>query len=262
MVEQDRGGDAEPNRDRTPDVSDTAPTAPLPSNAADAAPQEQPADREPAGPQPAGEPPAGPPRPATGPSGTAVLPPAHGAPPSEPPRWSARAQVPTPHVEDYMEEWVPVEPSRGVLVPVLVTISVLLLAGILGVGVWLMLDNRPQPVLTETAAPTEPATTTTTTTRPPTRTPSPTPTTIMVPPLTGETYEDAERVLIELGLRPEREDVVSDAVPPGRVVGTSPTAGTRVAPGDSIIIFVARSAPTPTATPSPTASASPSPAAT
>src|SRR5690606_39181760 len=102
-------------------------------------------------------------------------------------------------------------------------------------------------------------TTTTTTRTTVTTTTSATPAGIQVPPLTGEEYEDAARVLAELGLEPEREDVVSDAVPAGHVVGTSPTAGTRVSPGDTIIVFVARGAETaePTATPTgtPTATA-------
>jgi beta-lactam-binding protein with PASTA domain len=83
----------------------------------------------------------------------------------------------------------------------------------------------------------------------------------VVPPLTGQTYEDAARALAELGLEPQREDVVSDAVPPGRVIGTDPTAGTRVSPRDTIIVFVARS-PEPTATPTATATATSSPTPT
>lgn len=265
MAGPDRGEDAEPtSRDGAQDVPDPDRTARLPDSAAGGAPADRAeGDREPAA--PGG--PAGPPRPATGPSGTAVLPPAEAGPPPEPPRWAARAQVPTPRVEEYAEEWVPAEPSRSVLVPVLVTICILLLVGVLGAAVWLMLDNRPQPVPSPTTPPTQPATTTTTTTttapRTTTTSATPSPTAIQVPPLTGETYEEAERVLTELGLRPEREDVVSDAVPPGRVLATNPTAGVRVSPGDTVIVYVARSAePTVTPSPTPTAVGTPTPTAT
>lgn len=291
MAGQDRGDDAEPTRrDGAQDVPDNDPTAPLSDKSSGGVPApggvspDQPvdADRESAPAQPPGTqpssgtspaaepgpagpaaPPAGPPRPPTGPSGTAVLPPAPGGPPSEPPRWAARAQVPTPRVEEYPEEWVAAEPSRGVLVPVLVTLCIMLLFGVLGVGVWLIVSNQPDPGPTSptTPATTVPTTTTTTATTPTTTTTSPTPGPIQVPPLTGETYEDAARALTELGLVPEREDVASDAVPPGHVVGTSPTAGIRVSPGDTIIVFVARETQ-PTATPTPTETASPSPSAT
>ena len=277
MAGQDRGDDAEPtSRDGAQDVPDTDPTAPLPRKTGGAQPDQPVADREPAAREPAdteptrpvpatpaaepepggpGAPPAGPPRPATGPSGTAVLPPTPGGPPPEP-RWAARAQVPTPRVQDYPDEWVAAEPSRGVLVPLLVTLCLLLLVGVLGVGVWLMLNNQSGPVAPPPTSATTQPTTTTTTTRPTATTPATaTPTAIQVPPLTGETYEDAAEVLTELGLKPEREDVVSDAVPPGHVVGTSPTAGTRVSPGDTIIVFVAwHPTPTPPASASPTAS--------
>src|SRR5262245_19741159 len=70
---------------------------------------------EPVGPAPG---PGAPPP--VGPSGTSVLPPTPGGPP-EPPRWAARAQVPTPRVEQYGDEWV-TEPPRSLLVPVLVTV--------------------------------------------------------------------------------------------------------------------------------------------
>jgi hypothetical protein len=261
MAGPDRRDDAEPTShegapdlpdpDRTARLSDE--TARLSSDPAGGVPADQPgaAGRAPGTP---GEPPAGPPRP-TGPSGTAVLPAAEAGPPPEPPRWAARAQVPPPRIEQYADEWVPAEPSRSVLLPVLVTVCTLLLFGALGAGVWLMLSNRPQPVPAPTSSTTEPASTTTTTTttapRTTTTTTSAAPTAIQVPPLTGQTYEEAERVLTELGLRPVREDVVSDAVPPGRVLATNPAAGVRVAPGDTVTVFVVREAE-PTVTPSPT----------
>lgn len=193
------------------------------------------------------------PPPPVGPSGTSILPPTPGGPPpEEPPRWAARAQVPTPRIEEAPDEWV-TEPPRGVLVPVLITVCVMLLLGVLGFGVWLLVANQPEP--TPPATPTStsaPVTTTTRSTPPPTTTAaSPTPTTVQVPPLIDETYEDAAERLEDLGLTPKREDIFSASVPEGRVIGTNPTAGTPVALGDTITVFVSKG-PEPTETPTDT----------
>lgn len=196
--------------------------------------------------------------PSAGPSGTAVLPPVpDGERPAEAPRWAARAQVPTPRVEDYGDEW-DTEPPRSLLVPILVTVCVMLLLGVLTVGLWLMLSDRPAPVPTTTGPSSTTAATTSTSTPATTTATSAAPTGIRVPVVAGQEYEEAATTLAGLGLEPEREDVFS-AQPAGQVIGTDPTEGTTLAAGDSIKVYVSRG-PQPTS--SPTASPTASPVAT
>jgi hypothetical protein len=164
--------------------------------------------------------------------------------------------VPTPRVEDYADEWV-TEAPRRVLIPVLVTVCVMLLLGVLGVGVWLALNDQAEPTPSSTtASPTAPVTTSSTS--PPTTTTSATTTGISVPTdLVGQEYADAAQTVAGLGLEPQRQDVFHATVPAGLVIGTDPTAASIVAPGETIILFVSLG-PEPTAPPtsSPTASAS------
>jgi PASTA domain len=196
-----------------------------------------------------------------GPGGTSVLPPTPGGPSRapEPPRWAARAQVPTRRVEEYGEDYV-TEAPRSPLVPVLVTACVMLLLGVFGVGVWLLLNNRPSP--TPSQPPTTTTAATTTTTPPTTTTTTATATTapaLTVPPVVDQEYADAASAIAGLGLEPERVDVFSDSVPAGRVIGTDPGAGSPVVAGQTIKVFVS-AGPEPTATPTPTPT--PTPAAT
>ena len=192
--------------------------------------------------------------PSVGPSGTSVLPSVpDDAPPAEPPRWAARAQVPRPQVEDYDDEWA-AEAPRSLLMPVLLTVCVMLLLGVLTVGVWLVLSDRPAPVPTTTGPSTTAAATTSTSSPPTTTATSATPTGIRVPVVAGQEYEEAATTLAGLGLEPEREDVFS-AQPAGLVIGTDPTEGATLAAGDSITVYVSRGPqPTSSATSSPTAS--------
>jgi hypothetical protein len=190
--------------------------------------------------------------PAVGPGGTSILPPVPGGPPApvEQPRWAARAQVPTPRIEDYPDEWV-TEPPRRVLFPVLLTVCVMLLLAVLGLGIWLALDDGPGPAPSATTGSSTTAVTTSST-PPTTTTTSATPTGITVPNLVGEEYADAAQTLAGLGLEPERSDVFDPSVPAGLVVATSPTVGTSVAAGQTITVFVSRG-PEPTAAPTSTA---------
>lgn len=235
--------------------------------------QEQPPGEPPAGePLPGDRPPGEPapgadldateeaPAPPTdrGPSGTAFLPPvAEGEQPTARPRWEGRAAVPTPpRVEEYPEPGY--EPPRSVTLPVLITIVVMLLVGVLAVGVWLILTNRrdggPAPV--DSASPTAPATTTpAATTAPPTTTPAG----IAIPSVVEEDYDGAATILEALGLVPVMSEEFNEAEP-GTVLGTDPPEGTRVAPGTTVTIIVSRgpepspSTEPPTATPTPTSS--------
>jgi hypothetical protein len=179
----------------------------------------------------------------------------------EPPRWAARARVPTPKAEeDYADQW-PVEQPRTALLPVLLTVVIMLLLGVFGVGIWLLLSNQPAPI----APPPSPvATTTGTTTQgttPGTTTTSASPTAsaVPVPDVVGQDYADAAVALAGAGLTPKRQDQFSDTVPAGEVISVDPQTGTAVAPGTVITVFVSMGPqPTPTETASPLATSSPS----
>src|SRR5690606_17645220 len=112
------------------------------------------------------------------------------------PRWSARAQVPRPQYQQ-AEEWSEVERPRRVLVPVLIVLCILLLAALIGLGLWLALREPPpsQPVPPASPTTTPPAPTTT---QPPPTTQVPSPTSappssvfVPVPPVAGMSVEDA-----------------------------------------------------------------------
>ncbi len=166
------------------------------------------------------------------------------------PRWTARAQVPTPEVEEEVHpEWA--EPPRSPLVPILVAVCILLLVALVGLGIWLIFADRaattPTPTPTvQTATPpvtsSTRATATTTTSVPP----SPVP----VPNLRGQDYNAAAAALTQLGFVPVRQDVVDADVQKGKVVGTDPAAGQQVRPGTRINVFVSSGPPRDT-TPSP-----------
>jgi hypothetical protein len=188
-----------------------------------------------------------------GPDGTSVMP-AVTPPGPEAPRWSARAQVRSPGGDPTADDWEESidQPGPGVLTPMLITLGVLLLLGLVGVGVWLVLrDQEVAPVgpTTSSAATTVPTTSaapTTTTTPPPTTT-APPPTgavAIPVPDVAGATFADAAEALGALGLIVQREDRSSAEVPAGQVIGTNPPKETLVVPGIRITVFVSTGPPT------------------
>jgi hypothetical protein len=199
--------------------------------------------------EPAPAPPAAPTTPPRPPDATTI----------EPPRWAARARVPTPKAEnDYADQW-PVEQPRTALLPVLLTVVIMLLLGVFGVGIWLLLSNQPAPI-----APVPPpaATTGTTTeaTTPVTATTSASPTasSVPVPDVVGKDYADAAAALTGAGLTPNRQDQFSDTVPDGTVIAVDPPTDTLVAPGTVINVVVSQGPqPTPTETASPSAPPSP-----
>jgi len=198
-----------------------------------------------------------------GPTGTSVLPPV--PVPTEPPRWSARAQVRPPDAEAEPAEgyWAQEEDEapRGVLGPALIAVVALVLLGILAVGVWLLLRGGSSPV---TPPPSGEETTTAPATTPPTRTTAaPTvtaPAPIAVPKLQGQDYAAAAAALTNLGLVPKRSDEPNTTVPVGKVIDTDPPAGNLLPPGTTVVVSVSSGAPTtrPPATTSPPPSPSPS----
>jgi hypothetical protein len=154
--------------------------------------------------------------------------------------------VPTPQVEeDYREAWV--EQPRSLLMPILVTICVMLLLGVLGLAAWLILNNRPgQPGPTATPSGTAPTTPTTG----PAPSPSVTPSAVTIPGVAGDTYEVAAGKLEALGLVPHQLQQHADA-PAGTVIGTDPAEGQMVPP-NSLVGIIVSLGPEPTPTPSPT----------
>jgi hypothetical protein len=139
------------------------------------------------------------------------------------------------------------------VVPVLVTVCVMLLLGVLGLGTWLIFTNRPGPAL----SPTPPVSTTPpTSTSPPTTAPtSVTPTTVAIPGLIGQDYDTAAGTLTSLGLDPVRRDEFNEA-PAGMVIGTDPAEGTQVPLGTIVTVIVSLG---PEPSPSPPASPTESP---
>jgi len=195
-----------------------------------------------------------------GPTGTGVLPAVTADEPQ--PRWSARAQVRPPDVDQggvVDEEWA--EPGRSPMVPILVAVVILLLLGLVVLGAFLLLNNRDDVVTppsttptvqTASAPATSPATRTTTTSAPPTTAP---PTEVEIPDLRGQDYDAAAAKLKDLGFVPRRVDEFNGQLPAGKVTGTNPPAGNKVRPGATIDVIVSKGLPQPTTPPKPTSPA-------
>jgi cytoskeletal protein RodZ len=147
------------------------------------------------------------------------------------------------------------QPPRSTLLPVLLTVIVMLLLGVFGVGIWLLLSNRPTPLppeqSTETAATTTQATSAATTA---TTSATATTNTVPMPDIVGKTYADAAAALTAVGLIPDRHDEFSDTVPAGTVISADKPKDTPVAPGTVISVIVSKG-PQATATATPTATA-------
>jgi serine/threonine-protein kinase len=197
---------------------------------------------------------------ASGPSGTSVMP----AVPADAPRWSARAQVrPAGVEEDSPSAWEDEEaapPGRGLFGPVLISLTAVVVLGLIAAAVLLFMrdDNEPvtPPTATRTASPSPSATPS------PSAAPTSTPPTsavvtsissapIEIPPVTGSTFDAASTALRGLGLRVRRINQASDTVPEGQVIETNPPAGTLVLPGFPVDVVVSTgpaSVPTTTTT--------------
>ena len=149
------------------------------------------------------------------------------------PRWSARAPVRTPDIaEDEHDDWA--EPPRGLMVPILVAVCVLLLVALLGLGS--LADLRLPPVrharhysdgaerdsAGDHRVPRPP--------RPHHDDPAARPRS-RLPNVRGLDYETAAAELTKLGFIPVRRDEINGEVPKGKVVGTDPPVGTPVLTG-------------------------------
>ncbi len=191
--------------------------------------------------------------PAAGPGQTAPLPPAGGAG-EQPPRWTARAgvpaQAPRGAIPQEQEEWVPERESRSWWLPVLITLAVLILLGLIGLGIWMALHSSSGPA---PAASNSPGTSPSPSPASPTPSPSPASSAplVEVPDVRGETVSDAKDTLGGVGLKVKVQTQVTNAQPPGTVLSTQPTAGSKVRAGTEVTLVVAQA-------PSPSPSASPS----
>ncbi len=180
-----------------------------------------------------------------------------GSPADEWDPWTGRASVrpPGPEQTQYAEnEWTPgppgEEPSGRWWMPIVVGIVALLLIGVLGFGIYLIVQNSgadvdtPQPTPTQTRATTTTATTPATTeptTEPPVSTvptTEPTATEATVPALRGMPLADAEAALERSGLSYRVIKLPSDAEP-GTVIDCDPAEGQVVPPDSKITLVVA-----------------------
>jgi hypothetical protein len=220
----------QPPADPWAEDTEVRPAGSVPPSFPDSLGEPEPGAAGPAGTGPAGAGPVD-----VGPTGTGILPTVAGEEPQ--PRWSARAQVRPPDVDDQGavdEEWT--EPGRSPLVPVLVTVVILLLIGLVVLGAFLLLNNNDDVVTppsttptvqTASAPATSPATRTTTSSAPPTTAP---PTEVEIPDLRGQDYDAAAAKLKDLGFVPRRVDEFNGAVPGRQGDGDEPAGGQQGAP--------------------------------
>jgi serine/threonine-protein kinase len=61
-----------------------------------------------------------------------------------------------------------------------------------------------------------------------------------VPDVTGKSYGDAASVLSAVHLKPREQQVYSDTVPDGKVISTTPAAGTTAHEGQTVIVNVSK----------------------
>lgn len=185
----------------------------------------------------------------------------------EPPRWTARANVPQPGDpalrQSTPEEWVEEDPYQGRswFTPVIVGVVALLLVGALSVGLYLIYqatadgDNAPQDqlpgVVTSSSAvapsPTRQPTTAAPSSAAPSETTAAPPSSVAIPPLRGNTLAQATIKLQQLGLEVKVVRRADGSVQPGEVLESDPGPGAMVAVGETVTLFVAIA---PTAAPS------------
>jgi hypothetical protein len=200
------------------------------------------------------------------PDGTSVLPAARDW--TEQDRaWAGRAAVRPKHPDEYgtaVGDWEavppPEEPRGRWWMPILVGILALLVLGLLGWGIYLIVQNSDDGAETPAPAPsvTAPATTEPTTTAPTTRptteptttapTTQPTATAVTVPALIGLSQQEAQQALDRRGLNYRLIFRASDA-PAGTVIDSDPAEGQEVPPDTRVALVIAAEAATQPTTP-------------
>jgi len=184
---------------------------------------------------------------------TSVLPPARDWS-AQDAAWAGRAEVrpPRPGQADYGvgSDWdavPPAEPRGKWWMPILVGIVALVLLGLLGWGIFLIMqdsedgDQTPAPVASAPAVTTKPTTAASSavpTTTPPTTEPteSTNPAEVTVPALVGLSQADAQEALQRRGLRARVISRPSDATA-GNVIDSDPAEGQKV-PADTQVTLV------------------------
>ncbi|MFI5936072.1 PASTA domain-containing protein [Actinoplanes sp. NPDC051494] len=172
--------------------------------------------------------------------------------------WAGRAGVraPRPGDDSIRTDWEP-EPSGKWWTPILVGILAMVLLGLLGWGVYLIVQSTkdengdsplpvvsaaitPSPVQTpsvEASVSVAPATTE------PSSAPVSSPSDIAIPALRGLSLDEARTALNRKGLNYRLRYVASTDAPPDTVIGSDPIEGQQV-PGDTIINLIIASTPT------------------
>ncbi|WP_433389007.1 PASTA domain-containing protein [Micromonospora sp. KLBMP9576] len=198
-------------------------------------------------------------RPAPG-DGTSPAEGATSGPPERPGSavWSGRAEVRPAQPADQPEgDWYAEEQgTRRWWLPILWGVIVLLLLGMLGVGLWLVLDSAdddpsgpspsPSPSVTRASPTTASATSAAPTSSPPSASPTPSVADrLPMPPVVNLPLETAQAILDDVGLAHRVEYETSDR-PAGTVIRTEPEAGEFVSEDAEVTLVVAREAAAPT----------------
>jgi cell division septation protein DedD len=177
----------------------------------------------------------------------------------EPPRWSARANVPRPGDPSLRqptpEEWIEEDPYQGRswFMPVIIGIVALVLIGALSFGLYLIYqatadgdnappDQVPVPTGVGTSAvpsPTPPPSSAAPSSAAPSESSVAPPTSVTIPPLRGSTLAQATIKLQQLGLGVKVVRRADASVQPGEVAGSDPGEGEIVAPGETVTLYVA-----------------------
>ncbi|WP_305788525.1 PASTA domain-containing protein [Symbioplanes lichenis] len=183
--------------------------------------------------------------------------------------WAGRAGVRPggPDAPDPATGWAaepgPEEPRGRWWTPIVVGIVALILLGLLGWGIYLIVQNTggdeetPAPAASvtatapaapaPTAAPSEAPSTTPPTTTPPSAAPTTTPADLTIPALRGLSLEEARAALNGTGLNYRLRYVPSTEAPPGTVIDSDPAEGQQV-PADTVVNLIIASEPTATPT--------------
>lgn len=190
----------------------------------------------------------------SGPAATSVMPPISDPPAPGTPKWAARAEVPavTPQLSTPTDEWQALHPPRrSVIMPIMITVAIIILVGLISLGVWAVVRGaeKPTPLPTRgpvTSAAPAPTSAAPTSAAPPTSEAPPSPEgpeLIPVPPVKLLPAGVAKQALSALGLTVAVVEQADAGVPAGLAIGTDPGAGSLLALHAPVTLFVSTGAP-------------------